>query len=116
MNYDGNGFRQEKKISYIDAVNPKLKLSRDDSAPVPVCKGVIALKAETMLARLRLLYCHGNDDYFELSQPQAKELEALVKKVEPLLEKPMDEAQADGLAKEMRAKRKAYSVPCSVRP
>ena len=117
MNYDGNGFRQEKKISYIDAVNPKLKLSRDDSAPVPpVCKGVIALKAETMLARLRLLYCHGNDDYFELSQPQAKELEALVKKADELLEKPMDEAQADGLAKEMREKRKVYSVPCSVRP
>lgn len=117
MNYDGNGFRQEKKISYIDAVNPKLKLSRDDSAPVPpVCKGVIALKAETMLARLRLLYCHGNDDYFELSQPQAKELEALVKKADELLEKPVDEAQADGFAKEMREKRKVYSVPCSVRP
>ena len=115
MDYDGKDFRQEKKISYIDAVSPKLKLSQDTSTPVPVCKGVIALKAETMLARLRLLYCHGNDDYFELSQPQAKELEALVKKVDELLEKPMDEAQADGLAKEIRDKRKAYSVPCSVR-
>lgn len=116
MDYDGNDFRQEKKISYIDAVTPQLKLSQDDSSPVPVCKGMIALKAETMLARLRLLYCHGDDDYFELSQPQAKELEALVKKADELFEKPMDEAQADGLAKEMRAKRKAYSVPCSVRP
>lgn len=115
MDYDGNNFRQERKISYIDAVNPKLKLSRDDSAPVPVYKGVIALRAEAMLARLRLLYCHGQDDYFELSQPQAKELEALVKKADELLEKPMGEAQADGLAKEIREKRKAYSVPCSMR-
>ena len=80
MDYDGNDFRQEKKISYIDAVTPQLKLSQDDSSPVPVCKGMIALKAETMLARLRLLYCHGDDDYFELSQPQAKELEALGKR------------------------------------
>lgn len=47
---------------------------------------MIALKAETMLARLRLLYCHGDDDYFELSQPQAKELEALVKKADELFE------------------------------
>lgn len=86
MDYDGNDFRQEKKISYIDAVTPQLKLSQDDSSPVPVCKGMIALKAETMLARLRLLYCHGDDDYFELSQPQAKELEALVKKADELFE------------------------------
>ena len=105
-----------RKISYIDAVNPKLKLSPDDSTPASVYKGVIALKAEILLARLRLLYCHGQDDYFELSQPQAKELEALVKKADELLEKPMDEAQADGFAKEMREKRKVYSVPCSVRP
>lgn len=115
MDYDGNGFRQERKISYIDAVSPKLKLSSDDSVPVLEYKGMIALKAETMLARLRLLYCHGQDDYFELSQPQAKELEALVKKADKLLEKPMDEAQADELAKEIRDKRKVYSVPCSVR-
>lgn len=116
MGYDGNGFRQEKKIPYIDAVNPKLKLSPDDSGPVSMYKGVIALKAEVMLARLRLLYFHGEDDYFGLSHSQSKELEALVTKAYELLEKPMDEAQADGLAKEIRDKRKAYSVPCSVEP
>lgn len=117
MNYDGNDFRKEKKISFIEASYDKLKFTQDESQPIHVYKGTVSLKAELLLARLRLLYYHGEDDYFNLEQPQAKELEQLIRKAETFLnDKHTDETQADMLAKELKDKRKSYTVPLSIKP
>lgn len=117
MNYDGNDFRKEKKISFIEASSDNLKLTQDESQPIHVYKGTVSLKAELMLARLKLLYYHGEDDYFNLEQPQAKELEQLIRKAETFLnDKHTDETQADMLAKELKDKRKSYTVPLSIKP
>lgn len=117
MNYDGHDFRKEKKISFIEASSDNLKLTQDESQPIHVYKGTVSLKAELMLARLKLLYYHGEDDYFNLEQPQAKELEQLIRKAETFLnDKHTDEAQADMLAKELKDKRKSYTVPLSIKP
>ena len=117
MNYDGSDFRKEKKISFIEASYDKLKFTQDESQPIHVYKGTVSLKAELLLARLRLLYYHGEDDYFNLEQPQAKELEQLIRKAETFLnDKHTDETQADMLAKELKDKRKSYTVPLSIKP
>lgn len=117
IDYDGNNFKQGKQISYIEIASKNLKLSPDDSQPTPVYKGKVALKAELMLARLKLLYFHGDEDYFHLSHPQAKELETFILQTESdLKNKQMDDAQADILAQQLRNIRKAYNQPSSIRP
>lgn len=117
IDYDGNNFKQGKQISYIEIASKNLKLSLDDSQPTPVYKGKVALKAELMLARLKLLYFHGDEDYFHLSHPQAKELETFILQTESdLKNKQMDDAQADILAQQLRNIRKAYNQPSSIRP
>lgn len=117
IDYDGNNFKQGKQISYIEIASKNLKLSPDDSQPTPIYKGKVALKAELMLARLKLLYFHGDEDYFHLSHPQAKELETFILQTESdLKNKQMDDAQADILAQQLRNIRKAYNQPSSIRP
>lgn len=117
MNYDGKDFRQERRISFIEASSKDLKLSTDTSLPLHVFKGKVALKAELALAQLKLLYFHGDEDYFHLSHPQAKELQQLIETVVSSLKKnQVNDAQADVLAQELRNKRKAYSVPLSIKP
>lgn len=117
IDYNGNDFRQGKQISYIEIVNKNFKLSPDDSQPAPVYKGKVALKAELMLARLKLLYFHSDEDYFHLSHPQAKELETFILQTESdLKNKQMDDTQADILAQQLRNIRKAYNQPSSIRP
>lgn len=76
----------------------------------------MALKSELMLAKLRLLYFHGDDDYFHLSQPQAQVLENSIKDIEIMLKNQhIDDTQANILAKEIKSKRKAYNLPISVK-
>lgn len=117
MNYDGNDFKQERKISFIEASSNGLKLSADTSRPVHAFKGKVALRAELALAQLKLLYFHGDDDYFHLSHPQAQELEQLIKTAVVSLEKnQVDDVQAEAMSQELRNKRKTYSLPLSVRP
>lgn len=117
IDYNGNNFKQGKQISYIEIASKNLKLSADDSQPTPIYKGKVALKAELMLARLKLLYFHGDEDYFHLSHPQAKELETFILQTDSdLKNKQMDDAQADILAQQLRNIRKAYSQPSSIRP
>lgn len=117
IDYDGNDFRQEQQISFTEAADKDLKLTHDESHPVHVFKGTVALKAELMLARLKLLYCHGDEDYFNLSNPQSKEVEKLIKDAEILLENhPKDDVQADILAQKIRNARKAYNQPVSMKP
>lgn len=70
-----------------------------------------------MLARLKLLYFHSDEDYFHLSHPQAKELETFILQTESdLKNKQMDDTQADILAQQLRNIRKAYNQPSSIRP
>lgn len=117
MNYDGKDFRQEREISFIEASSKDLKLSTDTSLPRHVFKGKVALKAELALAQLKLLYFHGEEDYFNLSHPQAKELQQLIETTASSLKKnQVDDTQADVLAQELRNKRKAYSLPLSIKP
>lgn len=117
MNYDGKNFRQEREISFIEASSKDLKLSTDTSLPRHVFKGKVALKAELALAQLKLLYFHGEEDYFNLSHPQAKELQQLIETtVSSLKKNQVDDTQADVLAQELRNKRKAYSLPLSIKP
>lgn len=116
IDYDGNDFRQEKRISFIEASSTELKLSQDKSLPVHDFRGIVALKSELMLAKLRLLYFHGDDDYFYLSQPQAQVLENSIKDIEFMLKNQhIDDTQANILAKEIKSKRKAYNLPISVK-
>lgn len=115
MDYEGNDFRQERKVSFIEASSKKLKLSQENSRPTNVFYGRVALQAECMLARLRLLYFHGEEDYFHLSHPQAVELKQLIEKVEAALKDNLGDDRADVLAKELREKRKMYSLSLSVR-
>lgn len=117
IDYNGNNFKQGKQIPYIEIASKNFKLSPDDSQPSPVYKGKVALKAELMLARLKLLYFHGDEDYFLLSHPQAKELETFILQTESdLKNKQMDDAQADILTQQLRNIRKAYNQPSSIRP
>lgn len=117
IDYNGNDFRQGKQISYIEAVNKNLKLSQDESQPVHIFKGKVALMAESMLARLKLLYFHGKEDYFHLSQPQAKELETLIQQAESVLaSQQTDDVQVNILAEKMKSARKTYNQPSSMLP
>lgn len=117
IDYNGNDYRQGKQISYIEAVNKNLKLSQDESQSVHIFKGKVALMAESMLARLKLLYFHGKEDYFHLSQPQAKELETLIQQAESVLaSQQTDDVQVNILAEKMKSARKTYNQPSSMLP
>ena len=70
-----------------------------------------------MLARLKLLYFHGKEDYFHLSQPQAKELETLIQQAESVLaSQQTDDVQVNILAEKMKSARKTYNQPSSMLP
>lgn len=115
--YNGNDFIKEKQISFIEAVSADLELTNDKSIPSHAFGGIIELKSELLLAKLKLLYYHGNEDYFNLEHPQAKEMEETIKNAEIFLKNNgTDNPQAKILANQLKEKRKAYSQPISIVP
>lgn len=115
IDYDGNDFRKEKQISFIEAVSKGLILTNDESKPIHTFKGIMELKAELLLAKLKLLYFHGDEDYFNLTQPQAKELDELIKNTENIIKNNQpDDLLIEKLTNEIKEKRKAYNQPISI--
>ncbi len=117
MDYNGNNFTQERQVSFIDITSSNFVLTTDTSKPITNnFSGIVALKAELALSKLRDLYYHGEEDYFSPKDPRRVELTNAIKEGERLIETtPANHNQANALFQKLRALRKSYTIPLSVK-
>lgn len=88
-------------------------LSTDNSTPTIEHKGTIALRCQLFLAKLTLLYYHGNDDYYNLKHPDCIALQKAIKDGENALNN--NSNNIDEITSILKQLRENYKVEISVK-
>lgn len=116
VGYDGQNFKKIKKTTYYELATDAVSLKRREDKPVQKEFGVLALRAELVLAKLKDAYYHGTEDFLKAEDPRRVNFLKIIQETEKLLENKSPNAnKARELYEKLHATRKSYSMPVTSR-
>lgn len=105
--YEGND-AETLNFTYVQPFSVDIPLK------VNKFKASIRWREEIFLAKLKLMYFHDGEDYFNLTNTVALELKSEIRKAEKILSA-KDEVQADAYSDKLSAKMASYHLRFSIK-
>ncbi|WP_329904870.1 transglutaminase domain-containing protein [Porphyromonas pogonae] len=112
VGYDGTGFEKNQRVTYGQLAMEGYRVKAQEGPYKKKDFGIVALRAEVALAKMKDAYYHGQEDYLVPKDPRRVEFVNTIKQAEKLLQsKSGNTSEATALCHKLRSIRKSYSMP-----